>query len=116
VASLNHLHLHVKDLAASRRFYERWFGLRESAVHHGIVFLRDDTGLDLALAPDPKPARLPKWFHVGFRLPTAKATRELHRRMKRAKARRLGALYDEPDMVWFRAYDPDGVRVDVYWE
>ena len=50
MASLNHLHLHVKDLAASRRFYERWFGLRESAVHHGIVFLRDDTGLDLALS------------------------------------------------------------------
>jgi catechol 2,3-dioxygenase-like lactoylglutathione lyase family enzyme len=116
MASLNHLHLHARDLAASRRFYESWFGFREHCWHGEILFLRDDAGLDLALAPDPAPAPLPPWFHIGFRLSTAEAARALHARMSAAAAGSPGPLHDAADLVFFRVQDPAGVPVDVYWE
>ena len=46
---LNHLHLHVRDLARSEAFYGRHFGLREKWRGEGMVFLEDGAGFDLAL-------------------------------------------------------------------
>ncbi len=73
MARLNHLHLHVADLAKSRAFYERWFAFREKAIHGEILFLTDDSGFDLALVPHAEPANFPSWYHHGFRLATAQA-------------------------------------------
>lgn len=108
----NHLHLHVRDPERSRAFYGRHFGLHLDRRHGDILFLGNDHGFDLALAPEADPAPLPPWFHFGFRLPTADAVRALHAE--------LGDAADElnawDDLVTFRCRDPDGYLIEVYWE
>ena len=113
---LNHLHLHVRDLERSQRFYEAHFGFHERVRHGDILFLRNDDGFDLALIPDPQPAALPGWFHFGFRLPTEAAVREFQARLVAAGERLPRPLVDEEDMVSLRVCDPDGYTIEVYWE
>ena len=113
---LNHLHLHVRDLDRSHAFYERHFGFHERVRHGEILFLRNDAGFDLALVPDPDPAALPGWFHFGFRLPSPEEVRALFEGLRGAGATLKTPLSEEPDFVWFRAADPDGVPVEIYWE
>lgn len=110
-----HLHLHVRDPAASAAFYGRWFGLRERVRYGDLVFLSDGASLDLALAPDPAPAPMPPWFHHGFRLPTADAVRRLHAALGAAGVG-VTERVEDGDLVSFRVPDPDGYRVEVYWE
>ncbi len=113
---LNHLHLHVYDTERSRRFYEAWFGFREHARHDELLFIRNGEGFDLALMPDPHAVALPEWFHFGFRLESAAAVRELYHRMQAEGVALRRPLLDETDFVSFRAEDPDGYAVEVYWE
>ncbi len=113
MASINHLHLHVASVERARVFYEQTFGLREHAWHDDILFLRDDSGLDLALAPGP-PDVMPPWFHFGFRLENADAVRALAARLDAGAIRH--PLSEESDFVWFRCADPDGHLIEVYWE
>ena len=113
---LNHLHLHVRDLEASRRFYERWFSFAERVRHEEILFLRNAEGFDLALVPDAEAHEFPRWFHFGFRLEDASAVRGLRARMKGAGLPGVGDLHAEAELVSFRCADPDGHRIEVYWE
>ena len=107
---LNHLHIGVDDIDASRAFYEK-LGFREHVWHGDAMFMRNDDGFDLALAPYGRGV-MPEWFHVGCRLDTPDAVREL----QGVLAERVYASGDEPDFVWFRATDPDGYQVEIYWE
>ena len=75
---LNHLHLHVRDVASASAYYQRWFGFREHVCHGDILFLRNGDGFDLALAPDDEGEDFPTWFHFGFRLASAADVRDLH--------------------------------------
>lgn len=111
-----HLHLHVRDVAASAAFHGRWFGLRERARYGDLVFLHDGASLDLALAPDPAPTPMPTWFHHGFRVADAGTVRRLHASMKAAGVAGVSALVEDGALVSFRVPDPDGYRVEVYWE
>ena len=112
--ALNHLHLHVADVAASRAFYETFFGFREDVWHGPILFLADETGFALALAPGPV-ERLPDWWHFGFRLPSPEDVRRLGDTLA-AAGHDLDETGDEDDLVWRRVRDPDGYRIEVYWE
>ena len=112
--ALNHLHLHVADVARSQAFYETFFGLREDVRHGDILFLADEHGFQLALAPrDVEP--MPAWWHFGFRLPAADDVRALRARLEQAGHEPVDAG-DEDDLVWCRVRDPDGYLVEVYWE
>lgn len=113
---LNHLHLHVRDLASARRFYETYLGFHERVRHGTILFLRNDHGFDLALAPDTAPAEFPPWFHFGFRLDSPETVSALHDRMVRDGVPIPSALLREPDFVTFRCADPDGHAIEIYWE
>ena len=116
MAALNHLHLHVASLERAREFYAAWFGLRAHVTHGDILFMRDDAGLDLALAPSAEPDILPPWFHFGFRLDTAAEVEALHARMAAEGVAIRHPLEAEPDFVWFRCADPDGHLIEIYWE
>jgi catechol 2,3-dioxygenase-like lactoylglutathione lyase family enzyme len=116
VADLNHLHLHVRDLARSTAFYERWFGLSPSRRFGEVHFLRGEEGFDLALVEDPEGFAWPPWFHVGFRLGEPAAVSDLHARMNAAGIDGVGDLHRDEELVFFRVRDPDGLAIDVYWE
>ena len=113
---LNHLHLHVADVASARVFYERWFGFREQAQHGAVLFLRDAGGLDLALAPDAAAESMPAWFHFGFRLDSVGEVRALHTTMVEAGVDITQDFQDWGDLAAFRCADEDGYQIEVYWE
>jgi catechol 2,3-dioxygenase-like lactoylglutathione lyase family enzyme len=114
--NVNHLHLHVKDVERTKRFFESWLGFRETIRHGEILFLGNEDGFDLALAPDPSPAPMPPWFHFGFRLATRGAVRDLHDRMRSAGVTIRKELYDDGEFASFRCQDPDGYSIEIYWE
>jgi len=114
--ALNHLHLHVRDRPRAEAFYEQWLGLRVARRGKRLTFMRDDAGFDLALMDDANATAMPAWFHFGFRQASADAVRALHRRMREAAVPAVDSLGDEAEMVWFRCADPDGYRIEVYWE
>ena len=113
---MNHLHLHVRDKEVSQRFYEKWFGFRKHVEHGPILFLRDDADLDLALAPDDDPQALPSWFHFGFRLESTQAVQVMHDAMYADGVAMDMAFQSWEDLAAFRCIDPDGYRIEVYWE
>ncbi len=113
---VNHLHLHVKDLDASQRYYETYFGFREHTYHGPILFLRNEDDFDLALAPDETPEALPPWFHFGCRLASADDVVALLERMKADGAGIAKDLYRDETLASFRAADPDGHQIEIYWE
>jgi catechol-2,3-dioxygenase len=114
--NLNHLHLKVASVERARLFYQRFFGLAESARHGDILFMRDGAGMDLALAPASKPVEPPAWFHFGFRLETPDAVAQLYQELVGAGTPMRQALGREDDLAWFRCLDPDGYEIEVYWE
>ena len=112
---LNHLHLHVRDVARSVAFYERHLGLRQKQRFGDVVFLGDDAGFDLAIAPDEEGTQLPGWFHFGCRLEDVSAVTEAHDRMAEA-----GVGIERPLQHYdggystFVALDPDGIGIEIY--
>ena len=112
---LNHLHIHVADVDRAAAFYGRAFGLTPHVTHGDVLFLRDDAGMDLALAPGTT-GELPDWFHFGFRLPAPADVRALHARLATDGVEMAAPLSEAPDFVWFRCRDPDGHAIEVYWE
>src|ERR1700720_1682669 len=97
---LNHLHLHVRHLDRSQRFYESYFRFPKPVRHGDILFLRNTSGFDLALAPDRTPFSLPEWFHFGFRLASARAVRKLHGRMS-SEGVKVHDIEEHADYVTF---------------
>ncbi len=112
---LNHLHLHVRNVDRSKRFYESYFGFRERVRHGNILFLRNTSGFDLALVPDQTLLSFPEWFHFGFRLGSARAVRKLHSRM-RSEGVQVHDIEAHADYVTFRCMDSDGYGIEVFWE
>jgi catechol 2,3-dioxygenase-like lactoylglutathione lyase family enzyme len=113
--AINHLHLHVASVERAKAFYARWFGLTPHVWHDDILFMRDASGMDLALAPGPAD-EMPPWFHFGFRLESPEAVRALHAGLAADGGDIRDLLNEEPDFVWFRCADPDGHLIEVYWE
>ena len=112
---LNHLHLHVRNLDRAQRFYESYLRFRERVRHGDILFLRNTSGFDLALAPNPTLFSFPEWFHFGFRLGSARAVRKLHSRMN-SEGVKVHDIEEHSDYVTFRCMDSDGYAIEVYWE
>ena len=110
-----HVHLHVRDLEESAAFYRRWFGLVDGLDLGDIRFVTG-RNLELALAADPAAAPLPGWFHWGFKLDSASEVAELHDRLAAAGVEIVKALERSDDIALFRLADPDGHRVEVYWD
>lgn len=113
---INHLHLKVASVERARAFYARFFGLTDFVWHGEMLFMRDDAGMDLALAPAKEAEPMPPWFHFGFRLKDADAVRTLHDAMGAAGVPLSAPLTAEGEFTFFRCADPDGYSIEVYFE
>jgi catechol 2,3-dioxygenase-like lactoylglutathione lyase family enzyme len=114
--NINHLHLKVRSVERARAFYERFFGLTDFVWHGEMLFMRDDAGMDLALAPAEHAEPMPAWFHFGFRLEDADAVKALHDEMTAEDVPLSEPLTTAGDLTFFRCADPDGYSIEVYFE
>jgi catechol 2,3-dioxygenase-like lactoylglutathione lyase family enzyme len=115
---LTHLGLPVRDEQRSRLFYATYFGFDPASAQRyddGTVIIRNRDGFDLALHPADNVGPLPPFLHFGFRLPGPDAVRTLLARLDGAGIEVI-ERHDEPTCVAFKCLDPDGHRVEGYWE
>lgn len=115
---LNHLGLPVRDVERSLRFYESYFGFDPTTAQKypdRTVIVRNSDGFDLALHPAPQIDPSPAFLHFGFRASDPDEVRALRARLLDDGVT-LVEIDDEPEYVAFKALDPDGHRVETYWE
>jgi catechol 2,3-dioxygenase-like lactoylglutathione lyase family enzyme len=114
---LLHLGLTVRDVQASLDFYAS-FGFEPARARHypdGTVIVRNADGFDLALHPDRQASSPSGFLHFGFSMPDADGVRAMLARVE-ADGIRVVEREDDPDYVGFKCLDPDGWRLEVYWE
>lgn len=115
---LLHLGLPVRDHERSLRFYATYFGFDPATAQtypDATVIVRNGDGFDLALHPSAETPAPSTFFHFGFAVPDAGAVDALRTRLERDGVP-IVERDDEPDLVSFKCLDPDGWRIEVYWE
>ena len=99
---LRHLGLPVADSQRSLAFYASYFGFDPATATR----YPDGTS-------DPAPHA--GFLHFGFGVPDAGQVHSLRERMQ-ADGVSIVERDDEPDLVSFKCLDPDGWRIEIYWE
>lgn len=115
---LSHLGLPVWDSDRSQLFYATYFGFDPATAqtyHDGTVIIRNADGFDLALHATQDVGIPQPFLHFGFRVATGEDVRAALARV-RAGGIKVIEHDDEADTVSFKCVDPDGHRVEVYWE
>ncbi|MFT3999674.1 MAG: VOC family protein [Rhizobium sp.] len=121
---LNHLDLHVPDVAATRDFFVAAFGLTEVETRgaNGLAILQDDAGLELVISRPIETfggadtvAVGRNTYHVGFILPSREAVDAQYERVKAAG----GEIRQPPSAIrggWlFYCLAPGRILVEVGW-
>lgn len=115
---LRHLGLPVRDAQRSLGFSAGYFGFDPASARtcdDGTLIVSDADGFDLALHPQDEVGPPPAFLHFGFGLDDPDAVRRLLDRMRADGVPTIEAD-DEPPYVGFKCADPDGHRVESYWE
>jgi catechol 2,3-dioxygenase-like lactoylglutathione lyase family enzyme len=115
---LSHLGLPVRDERRSQRFYSAYFGFDPATAQEyedGTVIIRNADGFDLALHPVGHVEPSPAFLHAGFKAAELADVRALMERME-ADGVTIAERNDEAAYVAFKCLDPDGHRIEVYWE
>jgi catechol 2,3-dioxygenase-like lactoylglutathione lyase family enzyme len=118
VMHLNHLGLPVRGLRRSQQFYSAYFGFDPATAQEyedGTVIIRNADGFDLALHPVRQVEPSPAFLHAGFKAAQPADVRALMERMD-ADGVTIVERNDEAAYVAFKCLDPDGHRIEVYWE
>jgi predicted enzyme related to lactoylglutathione lyase len=108
----------VRDAERSMRFYATYFGFDPATAQtypDGTVIVRNADGFDLALHQTTEVPPDSGFLHFGFAVSGAA---EVHR-LQTTFAGDDVPVFDvteEPDLVSFKCADPDGWRIEVYWE
>jgi catechol 2,3-dioxygenase-like lactoylglutathione lyase family enzyme len=115
---LKHLHLMVKDIKISQKFYQDLFGFKEK-IWYGddLLFLQNSDGFDLALTPCDKVVPLPKGVHYGFTVTDSSFLENLYKNGKNAFPdcfQKAPANYG--DWGTLICQDPDGYNFEIYWD
>ena len=115
---LRHLGLPVRDQERSLRFYATYFGFDPATAQpypDCTVIVRNADGFDLALHAATHTPPASTFLHFGFAMADAGEVTMLRSRLERDGV--PVAEHDaEPALVSFTCLDPDGWRVQVYWE
>lgn len=121
---LNHLDLHVPDVAATRDVLVSVFGLTEVETRgkNSLAILRDDAGLELVISRPVERfggadtiAVGRNTYHIGFMLPSREAVDVLYERAKSA-----GCEIRQPPAAmrggWsFYCFAPGRILIEVGW-
>lgn len=115
---LNHLHLMVKDIRSSKKFYETLFGFKEKIWYgENLLFLQNDHGFDLALSPTENPVRLPEGVHYGFSVSEKERLEAIYSAGKNIYPDCFQtAPKDHGDWGTLVCEDPDGYLFEIYWD
>ena len=109
----------MRDYERSLRFYVTYFGFDPATAQtypDGTVIVRNADRFDLALHPTTEAtASSSSFLHFGFAMAGAEAVRSLRTRLELDGVAVI-ERDDEPELVSFKCLDPDGWRVEVYWE
>ena len=108
----------MHDHERSLQFYATYFEFDPATAQSypdGTVIVRNADRFDLALHPATEAATSSTFLHFGFAMADAGAVRALRNRLE-ADGVPVVERDDEPDLVSFKCLDPDGWRVEVYWE
>ncbi|HEV2677669.1 MAG TPA: VOC family protein [Aliidongia sp.] len=121
---LNHLDLHVPDVAATRDFLATYFGFRtiETRGADGLAILHDDAGLELVISrPIAKFGGADQaalgvvTYHIGFMVATKQEVDELYERLKQAGAE----IHHAPRAMrggWlFYCLAPGRILIEIGW-
>ncbi len=116
---MTHIGLPVRDVGRSVAFYATHFGFDPATATtygDGTVLVRNPDAFDLALHPDTTVhGPLHPFLHVGFRLDDPSAVRAVAADLRTGGVE-IVESWDEPGYVAVKCADPDGHRVEVYWE
>jgi len=115
---LTHLGLRVAHEQRSVLFYQAYFGSDPATAQRygdGTLIIRNPDGFDLALHPVPRAGPPPGFLHFGFRLGGPDEVRALMAHLE-GEGVTIAERDDEPAYVAFKCLDPDGYRIEVYWE
>ena len=115
---LSHLGLPVRDERRSQQFYAAYFGFDPATAQEyedGTVIIRNADGFDLALHPAEHIEPSPAFLHAGFRAAEPAEVRALLARLE-ADGVTITERNEEPAYTAFKCLDPDGHRIEVYWE
>jgi catechol 2,3-dioxygenase-like lactoylglutathione lyase family enzyme len=117
VMHLIHLGLSVRDVEASRRFYETYFDFDPATARRGqgTITIRNADGLALALHGGEDSGPPPAFVLLGFQLFAPEEVEELRIRMQADEVDIIKQV-DDPGYVSFTCTDPDGHRIEAYWE
>ncbi|WP_157610437.1 VOC family protein [Spirillospora albida] len=110
------LGLPVRDEQRSRRFYETYFEFTSAHVGgHGTIIVRNADGFELALhgGQDAEPPAA--FLRFAFRLFAPEEVEDLLSRMQ-TDGVDIVEQYEDPGYVSFTCTDPDGHRIEAYWE
>jgi catechol 2,3-dioxygenase-like lactoylglutathione lyase family enzyme len=118
IMHLSHLALPVRDERRSQQFYSAYFGFDPASAQEygdGTVIIRNADGFDLALHPVGQVESSPAFLHAGFR---AAAPADVRALMKRLEADGVTIVERNEEVAYtaFKCLDPDGHRIEVYWE
>lgn len=111
---LTHLGLPVRDVERSIRFYGEHFAFDPATAQRypdGTVIIRNGDGFDLALHAVQDAGHPQPFLHFGFRMDTVSDVGAVLGRIRAAEIEVI-----EQDQESFKCLDPDGHRVEVYWE
>ena len=114
---LAHLGLTVTDQEQSRRFYETHFGFSAGPARtypDGTLIVHDADGFALALHPGPATPK-DEFLHFGYVCADAAEVRGVRDGLLAAGVP-LVEDEDTETYVGVKALDPDGYRIEVFWE
>lgn len=115
---LNHLHLTVRDLEASKDYYSKVFDFYEKArLGADLLFLKNKEGFDLALNRGEIVSAFPDCIHFGFSFTSQDELLAIY--MKAHKV--FPKLFpeepkDRGGYLSCVGFDPDGYHIELYWD
>jgi catechol 2,3-dioxygenase-like lactoylglutathione lyase family enzyme len=115
---LTHLHLYVRDLARSQRFYEEVFGFKEQMRFPGIVFLGSPGGHDSVALHEAEDMKAKAgdnggYAHFGLFADGEADVEGWAAEVEAAGGRALERGEHAPGVPYLIVADPDGYRIEL---